>query len=1423
MMSRILKLIVGLAPFAFLLTQSPQAFAQLATRHYLPPIPAYSNASIELQISTPSASPVSYTISSGNATGGLTSGGMSLDAIEGTVTAGSPDVVTFTRSGNNSDASGGLGRTTMAASTVEQDFGILVEASAAVTVIMSSLQSNNRSIVAGKGDNGVGTDFYAWSAFNTTDSKDTSIGANNQNSHFISILSLVDGNQITVDGADIFENFDPATDNPLTLDAFETITLGTASSTTLTGTHISSTGNITVTSGDVHPYQPNESQPVYEQDGGVDQLIPNRLAGTHYVVGSLEDHHAYGSTGAGTIQVGNRYVQIIGLSDDTTVRHYQSAGDSFIDYTDIDEGEVLAIALPGLAGAGHFFTSVGSGTEPFLLFLNSSAEPGDEMGGAAIPALRGKSSDGTFCSGTSFVEFAAPADVTGFMVYVPSDQVDTLQVDTGAGFADYDTYAVTSETDIDPDGAGGVDEIRLVIFPGSLVSEGARIAFSGSGRIHVAVGTADPNLSGSFGYFSDYNYGFAVVDPELALPTDAYVEPLTFADATPRAVTHCIDVNSACSRLYSISAISSDRGGSFDNVTETATVNDADPCFDFTPVPVPGAGPQEYVVTAQIDDETGGQRSVDIFFTFTWLDDEGDGIPDSLDLDDDNDGVPDASELGGVDLSGDSDLDNVPDYIDVDYVSCESANSISCDAIPEAMDRDGDGVPNHQDLDSDGDGVWDLIEGNDEDQDGANDNLNVADAGNDGVIDAVTDTNDNGLDDSYETALGGEPAAQQNSDSDALPDYLDDDDDGDGILTIFEDYNGGNATDDDTDSDDLPDYLDDDDDDDGLATDQESPDPNNDGDPEDAIDSDDSAPPDYLDASTLGPTNTDGDGQPDFLDEDDDNDGVPDSLEGSVDSDLDGIIDSLDLDSDNDGIPDLYENGLGVLDADGDGRIDDATDDDGDGIPNVSEGISIDANTDMDLYPDRIDLDSDGDGIPDVSEAGATDANGDGVLDSTDDGDDDGLLDEVDIDDGGSLPPLPNTDGSGNPDFQDLDSDDDGVDDAVEGHDHDFNGVADISADGNDGDGDGLDDAFDPDAGATPAPTPDRDDDDTPDYQDTDDDGDGILTTYEDVNDNGAPGDDDSDDDDIPDYLDPDDDGDGVPTQDEEPDPNGDGNPDDAAATLSGEVPDYLNPDQTPPDTDGDGVADAIECPAGSPQPDTDDDGTPDCEDSDDDGDGVPTQDETANGDSDDDGTDDYLDSDDDGDGVLTRFEDPDGDDDPKNDDSDDDGVPNYLDPDDDGDGVLTINEGADPDGNGDPSDAIATVSNQIPDYLNPELASVDSDGDGIPDAVECPSDSAPPDTDGDGTIDCEDDDDDGDGVPTDVERELGDSDGDGIPDYLDADSGVIQSDVASLKGGGFGCTVGPRGAQGSGIWILLLAGLPLLRRRIRREVARPE
>ncbi len=260
-------------------------------------------------------------------------------------------------------------------------------------------------------------------------------------------------------------------------------------------------------------------------------------------------------------------------------------------------------------------------------------------------------------------------------------------------------------------------------------------------------------------------------------------------------------------------------------------------------------------------------------------------------------------------------------------------------------------------------------------------------------------------------------------------------------------------------------------------------------------DSDGDGIPDFFETTTA---DSDFDGVADYLDLDSDNDGILDSVEGILDSDDDGILDYLDLDSDNDGIPDAIEANSGVeptgyddivwritgTDGDGDGLLDDV-----DNAPAVAYGAGststlAGSDSDGDGYEDFRDLDSDGDGITDIIEAGGTDSDNDGHSDSFTDANADGMHDPY----FNNNLTVPNTDGTGNPDYLDWDSDDDGIDDRTEGF--STSGYS-IPLNNDDCDFDGLIDWFDVAKGGTPAPPVDTDSDGTPDYQDTDSDGDG--------------------------------------------------------------------------------------------------------------------------------------------------------------------------------------------------------------------------------------------------------------------------------------------------------------------------------------------
>lgn len=355
------------------------------------------------------------------------------------------------------------------------------------------------------------------------------------------------------------------------------------------------------------------------------------------------------------------------------------------------------------------------------------------------------------------------------------------------------------------------------------------------------------------------------------------------------------------------------------------------------------------------------------------------------------------------------------------------------------------------------------------------------------------------------------------------------------------------------------------------------------------IDDDDDGIPDTVESGGADPLDDDDGnhimnyldaGYPGFIDTN--NDGVNDSF----DWDLDGIINELDPDSDNDGIPDVTESG--GVDSDGDGKIDGYTDVDYDGFSQ-----NVDANTtgkdlsgnglglpdlDADGIPNQFDLDSDNDGIPDIVEAGGADSNNDGLVDGFTDTDNDGFSDQVDGDVGNdgtvensaaallrtgadpdnngransypyknidqdnvanpydpdsdgdgisdvreagftdsnwnsqvdgaingkgwnlvlaSMPSLPilNSDGSGPADLYDIDSDNDGIPDNVEG----LTTIGYLLPAGTDMDNDGIDDRYDNynGFGGDGIHPVDTDGDSIPDYMDSDTDGDGLIDIIE--------------------------------------------------------------------------------------------------------------------------------------------------------------------------------------------------------------------------------------------------------------------------------------------------------------------------------------
>ena len=466
-----------------------------------------------------------------------------------------------------------------------------------------------------------------------------------------------------------------------------------------------------------------------------------------------------------------------------------------------------------------------------------------------------------------------------------------------------------------------------------------------------------------------------------------------------------------------------------------------------------------------------------------FADTDSDGVPDCLDLDDDNDGDPDetdcaptnkdihagASELcnglddncvGGVDEGfPNADGDSKPDCLDddddgdgdPDVTDCEPLNSLVSSLLSEVCDgKDNDcsGAADEGFLDTDSDGLADCVD-TDDDNDGDLDTTDCAPK--DKTISKQASEICDGLDNDCD---GSTDEGFLNTDSDAVADCVDTDDDNDGdpdvsdcadtdntISTLVQEICDGKDNDcdeakdegfPDTDSDSIADCIDGDDDNDGTP------------------DASDNCPLVQNDQS-----DTDGDGVGNACDSDDDNDGVPDGPDNCP-----LVVNTLQKDTDSDGEGDLCDD-----DDDGDGTVDTldcaplnkaiypGQTEACDGVDNncnqvIDEGFG---DFDNDGQQDCVDSDDDNDGDPDSSDCASknaavhsnatelcdgTDQNCNGVKDDGfPDLDNDGIADciDPDLDNDGELNADDNCPKVKNVDQKDSDSD--GLGDACDGDD----------------------------------------------------------------------------------------------------------------------------------------------------------------------------------------------------------------------------------------------------------------------------------------------------------------------------------------------------------------------------------------------------
>ena len=253
----------------------------------------------------------------------------------------------------------------------------------------------------------------------------------------------------------------------------------------------------------------------------------------------------------------------------------------------------------------------------------------------------------------------------------------------------------------------------------------------------VTHSTAETGLANSLGTnytFSkpvcDFNFNLYDIDRtdevQIIGTLNGVVVPYTVERLGP-----CLNYDAAASTINSICNVQANPGNG--NVSEHNAIITFDGCIDRLEFDLYDFG-------------TGNGGS----FTFlpaprpicVGLDTDLDGIPDFIDLDSDNDGIPDAIEacseltLTLEDCTLDSNNDGT--YVMVGGVS---TGELADRCATSPVDTDGDLIPDFLDLDSDGDGCSDAIEGG---TIVTNPNVNDTDV-SDGYADPAATVNDCGL------------------------------------------------------------------------------------------------------------------------------------------------------------------------------------------------------------------------------------------------------------------------------------------------------------------------------------------------------------------------------------------------------------------------------------------------------------------------------------------------------------------------------------------------------------------------------------------------------------------------------------------------------------------------------------------------------
>ena len=392
---------------------------------------------------------------------------------------------------------------------------------------------------------------------------------------------------------------------------------------------------------------------------------------------------------------------------------------------------------------------------------------------------------------------------------IPGQNQVVAQTATNGGHTGYLLFAIDADTNPSPSTTLTIDFDEPVVNLSFSLSDidwsqidAWQDQMTVSGNLDGTLVNFVPQVSGSvIQVGSDTFYGTGSVPPDdahgnISIYFRDPIDQLTLSynygpDATAAdnsgQIAGVFDLNwqsSTIPRVYEVDGQIADVGNQIATTYGFITIN-GNGTYDYIPdnsnplvaqLPI-GSTLTDVVAYTLIDsiDGTGDTATANLTITIngSWIDSDGDGQEDSLDLDDDNDGITDTEESGSYDLNGDEDGDGILNWKDTtddgtgDGSTTDYEDS-NADGIADVYDFDNDGVPNHLDLDSDNDGIYDVVE--------AGGTLSLT-PGQEGRADDDDDNTDNSLTNGIPSSAGAGLAPTKTTT--AISDYLNLDSDGD--------------------------------------------------------------------------------------------------------------------------------------------------------------------------------------------------------------------------------------------------------------------------------------------------------------------------------------------------------------------------------------------------------------------------------------------------------------------------------------------------------------------------------------------------------------------------------------------------------------------------------------------------------------------